>query len=133
MNDNWRSIAMKRVSTLFAGAAALLSAGAAFAQPAGMTPEMIQRPLPLVGAPLAVKGTDGVVREAAFGAPGVSVQRPADLAAFPSKDTLPVVVWGNGGCAINAGQEVEFHATQASYGFLVLTTAGAPGERRQAT
>jgi hypothetical protein len=43
--------------TIFAAAAAMLTcAGACLAQPAGITPEMIGRSLPLEGAPLAVPG-----------------------------------------------------------------------------
>jgi hypothetical protein len=37
-----------------------------------------------------------------FGSPGHLVFRPTTLDAFPKKDTLPVVVWGNGGCAIDS-------------------------------
>jgi hypothetical protein len=112
-----------------AGLAALALAGVASAQPAGVTPDMIGRQLPLEGAPLAVLGPYEVVIEEAFGSPRTAVRRPADLSAFPASDTLPVVVWGNGGCAANAGRFGDFQSTQAGHGFLVLTTA-APGEER---
>ena len=72
------------------------------AQRGGITPEMIATALPLEGAPLAVPGPYKVDSGPAFGSPGHVVYRPADLAPFPGKDTLPVMVWGNGGCAINS-------------------------------
>jgi hypothetical protein len=125
---------MIRIAAALAGAAAALAfAGASQAQPAGITPEMINRQLPEEGAPLAVAGPYEVVAEEAFGQPAVAVRRPVDLSAFPASDTLPVVVWGNGGCAINAGRFGDFQATQASWGFLVLTTAGPADQRGQAT
>jgi dienelactone hydrolase len=55
------------------------------------------------------------------------VYRPADLSPFPAKDTLPVMVWGNGGCAINSTRYAGFLTTIASHGFVVLATAAEPG------
>jgi hypothetical protein len=112
----------------------LLALGAnAFAQPAGITPEMIGRQLPLEGAPLAIPGPYAVVSEAAFGAPGLHVYRPADLSAFPARDTLPVMAWGNGGCAIDSTRYGEFLSTIASHGFLVISTVPVEGGARTAT
>jgi hypothetical protein len=108
--------------------------GAALAQPPGITPEMINTTLPLEGAPLAVAGPYEVTTGPAFGAPGLMVFHPSNLAAFPSRDTLPVVVWGNGGCAIDTTRYGGFLSTIASHGFLVLGTAAQEGQpRRQAT
>jgi dienelactone hydrolase len=104
------------------------------AQRGGITPEMIATALPVEGAPLAVPGPYKVESGPAFGSPGHVVYRPADLAPFPAKDTLPVVVWGNGGCAINSTRYAGFLTTIASHGFVVLATAAEPGaERRRAT
>jgi len=73
----------------------------------------------------------------AFGSPGHVVYRPVDLTPFPARDTLPVMVWGNGGCAINSTRYGGFLTTIASHGFLVIATAAgdvAPGAPRpQAT
>ena len=33
--------------------------------------------------------------------PGLRTFRPSSLDRFPKRDTMPVVVWGNGGCAID--------------------------------
>ena len=103
-------------------------AGVTHAQrPAGITAEMIATALPVEGAPLAVPGPYTVEGGPAFGSPGHVVYRPADLTPFPAKDSLPVMVWGNGGCAINSTRYGGFLTTIASHGFLVLATAAEPG------
>jgi dienelactone hydrolase len=102
--------------------------------PPGITPEMIATALPVEGAPSAVPGSYAVASEVAFGSPGHIVFRPTDLSRFPARDTLPVVVWGDGGCAIDSTRYGDFLSTIASHGFLVLATAPKEGEpRRQAT
>lgn len=109
-------------------------AGVCLAQPPGITREMIERSLPLEGAPLAIPGPYQVTSEGAFGAPGLIAFRPATLDAFPKKDTLSVMVWGNGGCAIDTKRYSGFLTTIASHGFLVLGTVPQEGAaRRQAT
>jgi dienelactone hydrolase len=86
--------------------------------------------LPLEGAPLAVAGPYKVESGPAFNSPGHVVYRPADLAPFPGKDKLPLVVWGNGGCAINSTRYGGFLTTIASHGFVVMATAAQPGVNR---
>lgn len=121
--------------TIVAAAAALLtSAGICLAQPPGITREMIERSLPVEGAPLAEPGPYKVTSEGASGSASLLVFRPTTLERFPKNDTLPVMVWGNGGCAIDSTRYAGFLTTIASHGFLVLGTIpqqGAP--RRQAT
>ncbi|HUA20504.1 MAG TPA: hypothetical protein VMB25_17270 [Bryobacteraceae bacterium] len=121
--------------TIVAAAAVLLTgAGVCLAQPPGITREMIERSLPLEGAPKAIPGPYQVTSEGAFGSPGLIVFHPVALDAFPKKDTLPVMVWGNGGCAIDSTRYSGFLTTISSHGFVVLGTVpqeGAP--RRQAT
>jgi hypothetical protein len=125
---------MNKTSLVSAVAGLLALSGVCFAQPPGITPEMIATALPVEGAPLAEPGSYAVTSEAAFGSPGHVVFRPANLDAFPAKDTLPVMVWGNGGCAINSTRYSGFFTTIASHGFLVLGTAAQQGApRRQAT
>lgn len=121
--------------TIVAAAAVLLtSAGVCLAQPPGITREMIERALPLEGAPKAEPGPYQVTSEAAFGSPGLHVYRPAELDAFPKKDTLPVMVWGNGGCAIDSTHFSGFLSTIASHGVLVVGTVPQEGAaRRQET
>src|SRR5579863_10379489 len=121
--------------TIAAAAAALLTlTGVCLAQPPGITREMIERSLPLEGAPLAEPGPYKVTSEGAFGSSGHLVFRPADPDAFPKKDTLPVMVWGNGGCAIDSKRYSGFLTTIASHGFVVLGTVPEEGAaRRQST
>ncbi len=115
------------------GIAFFLFSGVSYAQPQGITMEMINTTLPLEGAPAAEPGPYVVTSERPFGSPGHVLFRPADLNAFPVKDTLPVMVWGNGGCAVDSSRYGGFLSTIASHGFLVLATAAAEGEtRRQA-
>lgn len=125
-----------RTRTMLATAvAALLASHIASAQPPGITMEMIMTQLPEEGAPLAIAGPYAVTSEAAHEAPRYIVQRPADLAPFPASDTLPLVVWGNGGCAIDNPRYAGFLGTIASHGFVVVTTVGLEGdpERRNQT
>jgi dienelactone hydrolase len=116
-------------SSLVLGSAVVLTfAVVTHAQRGGaITPEMIATALPVEGAPLAVPGPYKVESGPAFGSPGHVVFRPADLSPFPAKDTLPVMVWGNGGCAINSDRYAGFLSTIASHGFVVLGTAAQPG------
>lgn len=126
-----------KASLLLAALAAIALSAPCAAQPAGITPEMIATALPEEGAPKAVPGAYPVMSELAFGADGLMTYRPSNLDRFPAQDTLPVVVWGNGGCAIDGSRYAGFLSTIASHGFLVITTAGPapqPGQpRRQAT
>jgi hypothetical protein len=94
--------------------------------------EQINTTLPLEGAPLAEPGPYQVTSGPAFGAPGLMVLHPA-ADALRRRDTLPVMVWGNGGCAIDTARYGGFLSTIASHGFLVLGTAAQEGQRRQAT
>ncbi len=118
--------------TIVAAAAVLLTgAGVCLAQPPGITREMIERALPLEGAPLAVPGPYKVTSEKAFGSPGLLVFHPTTLDAFPKKDTLPVMVWGNGGCAIDSTRYSGFLSTISSHGFLVIGTLPQEGAARR--
>jgi len=119
---------------LITAAAALTMTGVCLAQPPGITREMISRSLPLEGAPKAEPGPYQVTSEPAFGSPGLHVYRPAALDAFPGKDTLPVMVWGNGGCSIDSTNIGGFLTTIASHGILVVGTVPQEGAaRRQET
>ena len=125
---------MKKVFSVVCGIVAVLGISPSHAQPPGITPAMIATALPVEGAPLAEPGPYKVMSETAFGSPGHVVFRPADLDAFPARDTLPVMVWGNGGCAINSTRYGGFLTTIASHGVLVLATAALEGApRRQST
>ena len=84
--------------------------------------------LPEAGAPRAVVGPYAVTTEAIPGTPGVQVYRPRDLAAFPARDTLPIVIWGNGACLADGSDFAGYLSTVASYGFLVVASARVPDQ-----
>lgn len=96
----------------------------------GFDAAAIATALPVEGAPLAVLGPYKVEGGPAFNSPGHVVYRPADLTPFPAKDTLPLIVWGNGGCAINSTRYAGFLTTIASHGFVVMATAAQQGVTR---
>lgn len=125
---------MNRNPLLVAGMSLLLWGSSAIAQPPGVTPDMINTTLPLDGAPLAKAGPyASITSGTAFNSPRHIFYRPSDLTAFPKQDKLPVLVWGNGGCALENKKMAGFLDTIASHGFLVLTTTVVPGEaKRQA-
>jgi hypothetical protein len=126
---------MLKLPVLTASALVLLAiadSGRAQAPFANVTMDMIRTALPVEGAPLAEKGAYEVTSEPAFGPPGHVIVRPANLGAFPKDGTLPVIAWGNGGCAIDSKAFMGFMQTVASHGFLVIGTApieGAPQRR----
>jgi hypothetical protein len=124
---------MSKASSICAASALLVLTGTAFAQPPGITMEQINTTLPVEGAPLAVPGPYQVTSGPAFGNAGLMAFHPTSLDAFPSRDTLPVLVWGNGGCGIDTARYGGFLSTIASHGFLILGTAAREGGPRQAT
>ena len=106
-------------------AAFVLTASLSFAQaPAA---DLVRTTLPLDGAPKAIPGPYKVKSEPAFGSPGHVVFRPEELGSFPGKDKLPVMAWGDGGCAINSARYSGFFTTIASHGFLVIGSVPEPG------
>lgn len=49
-----------------------------------------------------------------------TIFKPADLAPFGKKEKLPVLVWGNGGCANSPHEHLNFLNEIASHGFVVV-------------
>jgi hypothetical protein len=90
--------------------------------------EQLKIGLPEAGAPRAVVGPYAVITETIPGSPGLLVYRPRDLANFPGRDTLPIVVWGNGACMADGRNFAGYLSTIASYGFLAVTTAALPND-----
>lgn len=62
--------------------------------------------------PAVIEGDPGV--------PGHTIYRPGDLSPFNKKNPLPVLAWGNGGCANSNTFYAPFLAEVASQGFLVV-------------
>jgi hypothetical protein len=124
-------IIMRYLTIIRTSLTLLCCSGLAVAQPPGITMEMINRQLPLEGAPLAEPGPYATLSEGAFGSARHILYRPTELGAFPAQDKLPVMVWGNGGCAIDNPRYAGFLGTIASHGFLVLTTTAIEGEQQR--
>jgi dienelactone hydrolase len=122
---------MRCISVVRTSLSLLLLSSIATAQPPGITMEMINRQLPLEGAPLAEPGPYATISEGAYDSARHILFRPSELDNFPTQDKLPVVIWGNGGCAIGNPQYAGFLGTIASHGFLVLTTTAIEGEERR--
>jgi dienelactone hydrolase len=59
------------------------------------------------------------VREVPAGYPGHNVYRPADLAAV--RTPMPVIVWGNGGCAVGDPTWTALFDRWAGAGYFVIT------------
>lgn len=59
-----------------------------------------------------------------------TVFRPQDLSKFNKDNPLPVIVWGNGGCANSPSGHINFLNDVASQGYLVV--AIGPSNYRQA-
>ncbi len=110
----------------FAATSLVLATQLHAAAPGGFNMEAINTTLPLEGAPKAIPGSYATTSEPALGNANLKIIRPADLDKFPKQDTLPVVVWGNGGCAMENAQAQGFFETIASHGFLVVTTTAVP-------
>ncbi len=117
---------MRSTSIVLLAIAGFGFAATSYAQP---DPEFIRQwSMPVEGAPLAERGLYEVESGPAFASARHLVFHPADLNAFPTRDSMPVLVWGNGGCALPSYQYEGFATTIASHGFLVLTTASVEGD-----
>lgn len=72
------------------------------------------------GPPPTGSGPYPAIIEGDPGVPGHTVYRPKDLSSFNQDNSLPVVAWGNGGCANSNQFYSPFLAEIASRGFLVV-------------
>ena len=79
-----------------------------------------QPPAPAQGPPPTGSGPYPAVIEGDPGLPGHTIYRPGNLSSFHQTDSLPVVAWGNGGCANSNRSYAPFLAEIASRGFLVV-------------
>jgi hypothetical protein len=80
----------------------------------------LAQPAPAQGPPPVGSGPYPAVIEGDSGVPGHTIYRPESLSAFSQKNSLPVVAWGNGGCANSSTFYAPFLAEIASRGFLVV-------------
>jgi hypothetical protein len=80
----------------------------------------LAQPAPAPGPPPTGSGPYPAVIEGDPGVPGHTIYRPENLSPFNQKNSLPVVAWGNGGCANSSTFYAPFLAEIASRGFLVV-------------
>lgn len=99
----------------------------------GMTSVNAQDPAS-TGQPAAITVEDGgtgpysaiMLSESTL--PTHTVFRPKDLSVFKKKKKLPIIAWGNGGCANSPGGHINFLSEVASHGFLVIAIGPMPQE-----
>ena len=61
-----------------------------------------------------------------------TIFRPQDLSKFDKKNLLPVLVWGNGGCANSPSGHVNFLNEVASQGFLIVAIGPSNYQQQEA-
>ncbi|MBN2337726.1 MAG: alpha/beta hydrolase [Acidobacteria bacterium] len=88
-------------------------------------------------APPAGSGPYPAIIEGDPGLPGHTIYRPADLGPFGPQNPLPVMAWGNGGCANSSQMHAPFLVEVASHGYLVVAIGpyreGAPAAKEGMT
>ena len=121
------------VATLYSVAAvAAAMAQTPQATPSAVRPSATSRAVEPPGPPIPLGPYAEVTIDAAEGLPTHTVYRPTDLAAFPAKDTLPIVVWGNGACRLDGLMFQRFLTKIASHGFLVVAVGAKDFREQQA-
>src|SRR5688572_10090021 len=58
--------------------------------------------------------------------PTHTIFRPKDLSAFGGRVTLPILAWGNGGCANSPAAHQNYLSEIASHGFLIVAIGPLP-------
>jgi hypothetical protein len=61
-----------------------------------------------------------VILEGDPGVPGHTIYRPESLDPFNPDNSMPILAWGNGGCANSSRMHAPFLEEVASHGFLVV-------------
>jgi len=94
---------------------------------------LVITPSAFAQAPPAGSGPYPAIIEGDPGVPGHTIYRPADLAPFSPQNPLPVLAWGNGGCANSSQMHAPFLVEVASHGYLVVAIGpyreGAPAAK----
>ena len=126
---------MTRPTFALAAAMTLVAATRLLGQapaPATVKPSATSRAVEPPGPPVPLGPYAEIAIDAAEGLPTHTVYRPADLAAFPAKDRLPIVVWGNGACRMDGLMFQRFLTKVASHGFLVVAVGAKDFRAQQA-
>ena len=100
--------------------------------PSPVRPSATSRAVEPPGPPNPLGPYADVTIDAAEGLPTHTVYRPTDLSAFPAKDKLPIVVWGNGACRLDGLMFLRFLTKIASHGFLVVAVGAKDFREQQA-
>ena len=58
--------------------------------------------------------------------PTHTIYRPKDLSAFGNNVKLPILAWGNGGCANSSGSHQNYLSEIASHGFMIVAIGPLP-------
>ena len=58
-----------------------------------------------------------------------TIYRPKDLSAFGDREKLPILAWGNGGCANSNSGHQNYLSEIASHGYLIVAIGPAGGGR----
>jgi len=58
--------------------------------------------------------------------PTHTIYRPKDLSAFGNNVKLPILAWGNGGCANSSGGHQNYLSEIASHGFIIVAIGPLP-------
>ena len=61
-----------------------------------------------------------------------TIFRPQDLSKFGKKNLLPIIVWGNGGCANSPSGHINFLNEVASQGFLIVAIGPSNYQQQEA-
>ena len=61
-----------------------------------------------------------------------TIFRPQDLSKFDKKNLLPIIVWGNGGCANSPSGHINFLNEVASQGFLIVAIGPSNYQQQEA-
>ncbi len=60
-----------------------------------------------------------------------TIFRPSDMSLITDKTKLPIIAWGNGGCANSPREHLNFLSEVASHGYLVIAIGPMPAESGQ--
>ena len=124
----------RSIPTIAFVAAFVVTADLSFAQAPStpVRPSATSRAPEPLGPPVPLGPYAEVTIDVAEALPTHTVYRPADLSAFPAKDRLPVVVWGNGACRMDGLMFQRYLTKIASHGFVVVAVGAKDFREQQA-
>ena len=119
---------MFRFGTVLLMSASLLASAPAWAQtPPPRMSDLMKPPKDAPPPRMAQLGPYAVTVEAAPGLPSHTLYRPTDLTKI-GKSKLPIVAWGNGGCAPIGRMFESYLRDIASHGYVVVVNGSIDGK-----